>query len=193
MRAGAPVGTSLFPLVIAGLLAGLTWWLAVASRPGGIPDDGRARPDPDYFVENFEVRRYGPDGVLQHTLRAERLTHYPADDSSVVLAPDLTWHRVPLTRVTAREGRVDGEGEHVELLGDVQVTRGATRGKDATVLTTSRLDVWPDKEVAANREPVTIVQGKSEVHGSGLHADNKISTYVLEGPVRGIFHRSSVQ
>lgn len=193
MRARAPAGAHLFPLLIAGLLAGLTWWLAIASRPADGPDDGGARHGPDYFIENFEVRRYGPDGVLQHTLRAERLTHYPADDSSVVMAPDLTWHRVPFTHVTAREGRVSGNGEHVELLGDVRVVRGALRGKAATVLTTARLEVWPDQEVAANREPVTIVQGRSEVHGSRLHADNKIATYVLEGPVRGIFHRSSAQ
>lgn len=181
-------GATLFPLVLAGLLAGLTYWLDMASRSPAT-GDGKQRHDPDTVIDHFEVRRFGPDGALQHTLRARQLRHYPADDKSLVLAPDLTYHRAPPTRVTAREARIDGDGKRVELVEDVRIARGATRGKPETVLTTSRLEVWPDDEIAANREPVLIVQGESQVRGVGMHADNRTGEYVLDGPVRGIFHR----
>jgi len=190
MSSGFSPGVSLFPLLLAGLLAGMTYWLDLASRApaaihGGSPDD------PDYIIENFETRRYGPDGKLQHTLRAAELRHYPHGDRSVIIAPDLVYHRLPPTRIAAREARMDGKGERIELIGDVRIVRAATRDKPATVLTTQRLDVWPDEEVASNGEPVLIVQGQSRIDGSGLHADNKTAIYVLEGRVHGIFQPST--
>lgn len=180
---------TLFPLILAGLLAGITYWLDLASRPQ-VATDGKSRHDPDYIIENFEVQRFGPEGVHQHTLRAKEMRHYPDDDSSEILAPDLTYHREPPTHITARRAKMSSEGKHVELIDDVRITRGAFNDKPATVLTTSRLDAWPDDEIASNKEPVTIVQGQSNVQGSRMHANNKTAIYVLEGPVHGIFPRN---
>jgi lipopolysaccharide export system protein LptC len=182
---------TLFPLILAGLLAAMTYWLDLASRPQSVTD-GKSRHDPDYIIENFEVQRFGPEGVHQHTLRAREMRHYPDDDSSDILAPDLTYHREPPTHVTARMAKMSSEGKHVELIDDVRITRGAVNDKPATVLTTARLDAWPDDEIASNKEPVTIVQGQSNVHGSSMSANNKTATYVLEGPVHGIFPRNAV-
>lgn len=180
---------SLFPLLLLGLLASMTYWLELASRSPG-SNDGKFRHDPDYIVENFEVRRYGPEGVLQHTLRAALMRHFPDDDSTVVTAPDLTYHRQSPTRVTAREAWLDSKGEHIQLIDDVRIRRGGIADKPETVLTTSRLDAYPDDEIAQNTVPVTITQGQSQVIGSRMQANNKTAVYVLEGPVRGIFHRN---
>lgn len=180
---------SLFPLLLLGLLAGMTYWLELASRPPGGGNDGKFRHDPDYLVENFEVRRYGPEGALQHTLRAALMKHFPDDDSTVITAPDLTYHRAPPTSVTARTALVDGKGEHVRLIDDVRVTRSGQEGRPATVLLTSRLDAYPDDEIARNDVPVTITQGLSKLTGSRMQVNNQTAIYVLEGPVRGIFHR----
>jgi lipopolysaccharide export system protein LptC len=181
---------TLFPLILAGLLAGMTYWLDVTSRQPVGAGDGKSRHDPDYIVENFQVRRFGPEGQLQHTLYAGLMRHYPDDDSTVVFAPDLIYHRTPPTHVTAREARLSSEATHIELIDAVRITRGGVAGKPDTVLTTSRLDAWPDDEIATGKEPVTITQGRTIVHGSGLQANNKTAIYVLEGPVRGIFHRN---
>lgn len=190
MRAGSGRAATLFPLLLAGLLAGMTYWLEIASRPPAGARDGKTRHDPDYFVENFTVQRFGPEGSLQHTLRATSMRHYPDDDSTVVITPDVTWHRTPITYLTAREALLDSEGTHVQLIDDVRVVRAGIRGRPDSVLTTSHLDVWPDDERASNAVPVTITQGASRVDGSRLQADNKTATYVLDGPVDGLFHRA---
>lgn len=181
---------SLFPLLLLGLLAGMTYWLELVSRPAEGGNDGKFRHDPDYLIENFEVRRYGPAGILQHTLRAPLMKHFPDDDSTVVSAPDLTYHREPPTHITAREALVDGKGEHIQLIDDVRVARSGIAGKPATVLLTSHLDAYPDEEIARNDVPVTITQGLSRVTGSRMQVNNQTAIYVLEGPVRGIFHRN---
>jgi lipopolysaccharide export system protein LptC len=185
-----PVAT-LFPLLLIGLLAGLTYWLELASRQQDSAGDGRLRHDPDYIVERFEIRRFDPQGILQHTLRADAMRHFPDDNSTLVQSPHLTYHREPPTYVSAREARVDGKGERVQMNGDVHVTRVGTHGKPDTVLTTEQLDALPDEEVASSQVPVTIVQGRSHVTGSAMSADSKTALYTLEGPVRGIFHRGT--
>jgi lipopolysaccharide export system protein LptC len=189
MHIRANPAASLFPLLLAGLLAGMSYWLELASRAPSARDDGKSRHDPDYIVQKFEVRRFDPQGNLQHTVVADLMRHYPDDDSTVVLIPRLTYHRDPPTFVVAREAQISSKGEHVELIDDVRVTRAGQAGKPDTVLTTSRLDAWPDDEIARTSQPVTITQGQTHVDGSGLSADNKTSIYVLEGPVRGVFFR----
>ncbi len=181
---------TLFPLVIVGLLAGMTFWLELAARPPSATSDGKSRHDPDYIIEKLTIRRFDPEGFLQHTLRADSMRHYPDDDSTVVLAPHLTYHRQPPTLVTAREARLDGAGKHVELIGDVRVTRSGLDGQPGTVLITERLDAFPDDEIAASNAPVTILQGRSNISGSGLNINNKTAISILEGPVYGIFHRT---
>lgn len=183
-----PVAT-LFPLLLAGLLAGMSYWLELTSRAPLDKNDGKSRHDPDYIVERFEVRRFDKQGNLQHTVVADQMRHYPDDDSTVVMSPRLTYHRAPPTFVVAREAQISSGGEHVELIDDVRVTRAGLAGKPDTVLTTTRLDAWPDDEIAKSSVPVNITQGQSHVEGSGLSADNKTSIYVLEGPVQGVFFR----
>lgn len=184
--------TTLFPLMLVGLLAGLSYWLDLTSRPQETSIDGKSRHDPDYIIERFEVRRFDPQGMLQHTLHADSMRHYPDDDSTVVQAPHLTYHRVPPTLVSAREAQVDSKGKHVQLIGNVVVTRAAQNGKPATVLTTERLDAFPDEETAKTDVPVTITQGRSHVAGSGLAVNNATAFYTLDGPVRGTFHRNAI-
>ncbi len=190
MSTRANPAATLFPLLLVGLLAGMSYWLELASRAPTATNDGKSRHDPDYIIKNFEVRRFDPQGNPQHTVVADLMRHYPDDDSTIVLAPRMTYHRDPPTFINAREARISSKGEHVQLIDDVRVARGGVRNRPDTVLTTTRLDVWPDDEIAKSNVPVTIAQGPSNIHGSGLNADNKTSLYILEGPVQGVFFRT---
>ena len=190
MLARDSIATTLFPLLLAGLLAAMTFWLERAVRPPMTGMDGKTRHDPDYLIDKLTVRRYGPEGLLQHTLHADHMRHFPDDDSTLVLKPKLTYHRSPETHVSAQKAYLDSGATHIKLVDDVVITRAGIN-KPATVLNTQVLEAFPDEETASTDAPVTITQGQSKVHGSGLRADNKISQYVLTGPVNGIFHRNS--
>ncbi|MFN6961011.1 MAG: LPS export ABC transporter periplasmic protein LptC [Rhodocyclaceae bacterium] len=183
--------TNPFPLLLAGILAALSHWLDLATRVPDVARDGKLRHDPDTIVENFEVRRFDAQGTLRHTLTAGRMVHYPDDDSATVFAPHITWHRPPPTMISAREAHVSSRAERIELIDDVRITRAGVAGKPETTLTTARMDVWPDDELARTSLPVTITQGASRIHGEGgLSVDQKSLVYVLEGPVTGVFFRS---
>ena len=183
---------NLFPLLLAGVLAALSYWLDLASRAPQMQQDGKLRHDPDTIVENFEVRRFDALGALQHTLRAERMAHYPDDDTADIVAPRITLHRPPPTTIVARAAHIASRGERIDLLDDVRITRLGAPGKPETVLTTARLEVFPEDEIARTNQPVTITQGASHLHGAGgLAIDQKSLVYTLEGPVEGVFFRSS--
>jgi lipopolysaccharide export system protein LptC len=183
-----PVAT-LFPLLLLGLLAGLSYWLELASRSPAGADDGKLRHDPDYIIGPFVAKRFDTDGILQHSLSAQELRHFPDDDSSLVTAPRLIYHRDPTTTVSARTAHISSKGEHVKLIDDVRVVRSGIQGKEDNVLTTQQLDTWPDAEIAKSSHPVTLTQGRSSIQGSGFSIDSTLSYFVLEGPVRGVFYR----
>lgn len=184
-----PVAT-LFPLLLAGFLAGMSYWLELASRPPKVGNDGKSRHDPDYIVENFNVRRFDAEGLLQHTLIADRMRHFPDDDTTLIAEPRLIYHRVPATYINARQALVDGKGEHVELSQDVRVLRAGLNGKPATEMHTERLDAFPDDEIARSSVPVKIVQGLSHIAGNTLESNNKAATHILDGAVKGTFYRN---
>lgn len=184
------VRASFLPLVLAGLLAGLTYWLDHVVQTGDARQHPGGRHDPDYFVDDFTVRRFGPDGTLQHTLSATRMVHFPDDDSTEVAAPHLIYQTQPQTDITARTAWLDSKGKHLRLNDDVRIVRAGAGGAPETVITTSVLFVTPDDEIAYTKEPVTITQGKSVVNGVGLEANNKTEIAVLSGPVHGTIYRS---
>ena len=172
------------------MLGGLTLWLDRASQT----DDGgrraNARHDPDFFVERFTIRRFAPDGSLQHTITADRMQHYPDDDTTTVANPHLVYYSQRQTVVTSRTAWLDKEGKHVRLDDDVRIVRKGDGETPETVITTTVLYVTPDDEYARTDAPVTISQGRSVVHGIGLEANNKTEIAVLSGPVQGTIYRN---
>jgi lipopolysaccharide export system protein LptC len=49
------------------------------------------------------VRRFDINGKLQHTLVADKLVHYPDDDTTIVRTrPHVTYHHQPPSEVSAR-------------------------------------------------------------------------------------------
>jgi lipopolysaccharide export system protein LptC len=183
-------GAALFPLVIMALLAGLTLWLERASQQDDLAGRSKLRHDPDFYAEHFTLRRFDATGAIQHTLTAEKMFHFPDDDSTEVLAPHLTYYGLRQTTVTARTAWLDKAGKHVRLNDDVRVVRAGDAETPETVITTSIMHVTPDDEYAYTDAPVTITQGQSVMHGVGLEANHKTQIAVLSGPVRGTIYRN---
>ena len=183
---------SLFPLVMLLALAALTFWLNRVIQ--GDHARGPQRHDPDYWVERFEVRRFDIEGKLQHTLVAEKLLHYPDDDTTVVTAPHITYHRQPPSEVSARMAYVGRDGKEIDLVDDVRVIRhGALGESPPTLLETRTLKVFPDEERGSTDDAVVISQDKSVIHGTGLDIDNRSGITVLRSRVTGTLHRNRTE
>jgi len=188
---GAPLDriTSAFPLLLAAVLAALSFWLERTVQGPNTPRDGSTRHDPDYIVENFVAMRMGPDGMRLHQLEAARMLHYPDDDTTHLEQPRLFQYEGErlAVRVSALRALVSSEGKTVDFNDDVKAVRLPTRTTSELTLTTDHLFVVPDDDFAKTERPVTIVDANTHVTAVGLELDNKAKTLKLLSNVRGSY------
>lgn len=180
---------SLLPLIFVGLLAGLTYWLDRTTATEEKARKAAARHDPDFIVEQFTVQRFDEKGAMVNSMVAEKMTHFPDDNSSDVISPQMNFYRGGNpSKLTARTARLLQDGEEVILNGDVRLSRpaGAT---PAVLIQTESLTVYPKTELAKSRVPVTIHHGTSIVQGSGVDYNGKDRIAVLYGRAKGTFNK----
>lgn len=187
-------GVALFPVILLGLLAGLTYWLEKATTAQEATRRANARHDPDYMVDRFTVQRFGESGNLVQSLTAERMVHFPDDNSTQVSRPNLTYFNgSEPTRVTAQEANLSQDGKEVRLKGAVKVVRTNAGGHPATIIETPALTVYPDEQRATGTAPVTITRGRDVISGGGIDYLGKDRTAQLHGRVRGVFMKDHTQ
>src|SRR5262245_48560224 len=78
--------TRLFPLALMLTLALLTFWLDRAVRDDGAHPSLR-RHDPDYIIDKFTSTTYARNGAPETILSADKMLHYPDDNSIALLSP----------------------------------------------------------------------------------------------------------
>ena len=181
----------LFPVLLLALLAGLSFWLERAVELPEPKRDGKLRHDPDTFVENFTVKRFDVDGILQYRLVSPHMLHYADDDSSLFTKPRLTYYRpgAPDMVLVGGQGYASSKGETVHFWDDVVATRAATAERVEMVARMPDLTVQPDAGTAFTDSPVEVTQGQSWMKGVGMNLDNNTSTFALHSQVTGYYLR----
>jgi lipopolysaccharide export system protein LptC len=185
---------ALLPLALLTLLAGATFWLERATKVDDGSMSGKSRHDPDFIIDKFTTRRFNLDGGLQHSLTAQKMTHYADDDTTEVALPALTYfaHQPP-TQLNARQAWISTDGKEVRLTNEVRMVRPASRDQAELVVTSSELSIFPDDEKALTDKPVTIASGRSLLNGKGLEADNRTHIFTLLGRAQGTIYKTTRQ
>jgi len=178
---------SLLPLVMLSLLAALTFWLDRAAQVEVRGNDGKTRHDPDFIVDQFTVRKFKPSGKLQYSLVAQKMLHYPDDDTTDISQPQLIYFGHPQQlRISAKRAAVGKDGDVVHLIDDVKVVRDAAPGDPQLTISTSTMTVYTEDEIASTKDPVTIRHGASIVRGVGMEINNLKQTTRLLSGIQGI-------
>ena len=181
--------TASFPYLLLAGLAALTFWLDQAVQPQGAQPDARARHDPDYIVDHLAAVRTNETGRVVYTLSAERMVHYPDDDTTELAQPRFVSSRSPQApvTVTARNAKVSNDGDNVYFHDDVKVTRAPYAGRSELVLRTSYLHVMPDSDIAQTDRPVTISDAAMTVDAIGFELNSETRVLKLKSNVRGTY------
>lgn len=180
-----------FPVVLLGILAGLSFWLQKVVDRGEAPSAKVVRHDPDTVVENFSARRFDENGKVKYRLVAPYMVHFQDDDSSLLTSPTLITYRpdAPPVTISGRNAKITSKGEVVYLWDNVVVTREATPERPALTGSMPDLTVLPDAGTGFTNSAVEITQGQSWVKGVGMQIDNKASTFELQSQVTGLYYR----
>lgn len=133
-------------LALIALAAG-TWWLtqrAAEAPPAGTAPAAR---EPDYVIENFLARAMNEAGHPKYRLSADRLLHYPDDDTAHLIEPVLVQYLPGGARATtrARTGVMPGDGSEIVMRGDVHVTRTGDAGHPGGEIRADRLRIELDR------------------------------------------------
>ena len=186
-----------FPLVLALLLAIITFWINLTVEQQGPKIDGSDRHDPDYTMNHFVNTQTDTTGKLRYVLAAAEMVHYPDDDSTVLQRPRFTQYTTdthaidkPYTRIEGLRGYVSSNGEQVTLVDNVKVTRQAFDGKGEMQIATEKLDILPNQDIAKTDAPVVITQApKTVIHATGMIFDKKHQTMQLLKRVKVHYER----
>lgn len=184
------VGVTLLPIGIAALLAALTFWLDRATDPEDPARKAQKRHDPDFIIGQINVRRFDAGGTLKQSLIADTLTHYPDNNSTDVLHPQMTYYNGGReTRIFSNTAKVTDDNKKVMLFGDVRLVKPADQDVPETTLRTQTMTVFPDDDVAQSSSRVTITRGQSIVSGDVMYYNGKTQISMLSGRVKGTFYR----
>ncbi|MBI1174847.1 MAG: LPS export ABC transporter periplasmic protein LptC [Sideroxydans sp.] len=169
---------ALLPLL---LLLGATYWLNQQVQPLPPKPDDSKRHDPDYIIDNLSATTLNEQGVPHYIMGAQKMLHYPDDDSTHMEEPQLTslYPDRPAVHVSARHGKISGEGDQVFLYDDVKVVRDATATQSEMTFTSSYLHVLPDNDLADTDRPVTIIDDSNVVHAIGMKLNNRTGVIQL--------------
>jgi lipopolysaccharide export system protein LptC len=183
-----------FPVVLMGLLAMLTYWLVRNTPPP--PDEvvrAQARHVPDYFMRDFAVRTFGPDGRFQSEIQGVEIRHYPDTDTLEIDQPRIR-RTGPLGQVTvaqAEKGISNADGSEVQLMGAATVVREAFARIDRAAqprfeLRSEFLHFFVETDRVQTHLPVELMRGQDRFTADRLAYDNLDQRVELAGRVRGV-------
>jgi len=181
----------IFPIVLAGLLAGTSFWLEhyVSSR-AQLPN-GRLRHDPDMVAEGAVQERFDAAGKRIYVLKTEKFEHFPDDDTTHATRPDLQHFGKPQPlQITADTALILGEGREIQLQGNVRGHRDAAKDLPSLGFEAPRITVLPDDERAFTPDPVHMTHGRTIIDGKGLEIDQVTGIASLNEVSATVFSKS---
>jgi len=173
------------PLLPLLLLLLATYWLNQQVLP--LPKtQGQQRHDIDYSVDRFSAVSLDTEGQPRYIIAAERLWHYPDDDTTHLQMPQLTSlhpDRSP-TVTSAQTGMISSKGDEVYLYDEVRVIRDAGGNIGEQRFATDYLHVVPDRDWADSNQSVVVTDRYNILRAVGMELDNKTRTVKLLSRVR---------
>lgn len=185
--------TVYLPIILMGLLALATYWLA-RNTPVFTPPAALRPPthDADYFLQNFSVKNFDVKGRLKSELHGTEARHYPDTDTTEIEQPRVRAYSESgaLIVASAKRGISNGDGSQMQLIGDAVVTRDAKlpngQPEPTMQIRGQFLHFFVDTEQVKSHLPVTLVRGRDVFDGDKLDYDNLSRVMELTGHVHGV-------
>ncbi|MDO5290313.1 MAG: LPS export ABC transporter periplasmic protein LptC [Pseudomonadota bacterium] len=194
LRLGRDQLSTWLPALLMALFALGTWWLVRSAPRIAVPETGQpVSNDPDYYMHQFSVRSFGPDGRLRNELMGAQGQHYPLTDIIQVQKPQLRAfdEQGNLSTATAQRGEATGDGAELKLFGDARIVREAFAAADGRAqprlsFRGEFLHAFVDEERVLSDQPVELMRGQDVFTGERFDYDKKTGVAHLQGRVRGV-------
>ncbi len=143
-------------ILIIGVLACLgllSLWLQfgiIEDQP--VTFNSEPRHDPDYYIENFTAVGMDAQGQRRYVLEAERMVHYPDDDTALLDNPHVVEYdnQAAPRHTYAESGWVSSNGNEILLTGNVRVIQGQDQQGSGGIMTTEKMRIMLDRSKGKN-------------------------------------------
>ncbi len=182
----------LYPMVLLSILAVMAAWINHVVQPTKPKLDGSSRHDPDYIMRNFVTTQTDMAGALRYKLASVEMKHFPDNDSTHLQRPRYTQFAAnkPYTEVQAQRGYVSSNGNQVQLVDHVKITRQALADKGEMTIDTNYLNILPNEDLVRTDSPVVIRQApKTIIYATGMVYEKNNHTVTLLKQVRAHYER----
>lgn len=164
------------PLLIMGTLALATYWLYRNTPLAAPAQPTRAeRHEADYFMKEFALRTFSPQGTLKSEVRGQVMHHYPDTDTVEIEQVRMLSYddNRQLTLATASKAISNADGSEVQLLGHAQIVREAWVNPQGAPMPRMAfegefLHVFVNTERVKSHKPVLLTRGTDRIEAATL-------------------------
>lgn len=159
-------------VLLLAVLAGLSQWLLWLFTPEPEPPPFVGPLRPEYSLDVFQLRVFNEAGDLSLEVESPRMDRHGGDGHFLVQRPEMLIMRDgrPQWRARSLESRIQANGDLLELRGGVRF-HSLPDDPHPLDIRTDHLFAYPESQQVRTDAPVTLVQGRSILQGSGLRAD----------------------
>lgn len=170
----------------------LAAWTTLSYRPKTFIPIEKV-PEPDAFMENVVATIFSKQGKPKMKIVTSKLVHYTENDMTHLSEPVLTLYRQSPQpwRITANHAKAIQGVDKVDFWGNVIIRHAADFNGPTTLIRTPSLTVFPNKQVAETREPITLAQPHTLIKAVGMYADIITGNIQLLSQTRGEYVPSS--
>jgi lipopolysaccharide export system protein LptC len=183
--------TLYLPMALMAVLALGSWWLARNTPASNAVEPERVqRQEPDYFLTQFSVKSFDPQGQLMSEVWGRKARHFPATDILEIDEARFRSHRGVLA-TTGQGDRAysNGDGSEVQLVGNAVVVREAgidAQGRELPLVEFRGefLHAFLRTEEVKSHKPVTVLRGTDQFAGDTMAYSKLDGIVQLDGRVR---------
>ena len=183
--------TLYLPMLLMAVLALGSWWLArnTPVKVEAAPVQAQ-RQDPDYFLTQFSVKSFDPQGQLMSEVWGQKARHLPATDTLEIDAARFSSLRnARLTNGQGDRAYSNGDGSEVQLVGNALVVRAASQDAAGRELPRMEfrgefLHAFLRTEEVKSHKPVVMQRGADQFSGDAMLYNKLDGIVQLDGRVR---------
>lgn len=142
---------------------------------------------PDAFMEDISALILDKQGKPKIKIVTPKMVHYTKNDTTHLTMPQLTLYRKSPKPwfITSHYAKATQGIDHVDFWENVNIHHAADEEHPATLIKTSTLTVYPNKQIAETGDFITLTQPNIVVKAKGMHADMNTGNIKLISHARG--------
>jgi lipopolysaccharide export system protein LptC len=148
---------------------------------------------PDAFMEDVTALIMDKQGKLNMKIVTRKMVHYAENDTTHLASPELKLYRKSPTpwHITSKHAKATQGIDNIDFWDNVVIHHPADQYNPATLIQTTKLTVYPNKQLAETNDSITLIQPNIVVKATGMHADMNTGEIKLLSQARGEYVPSS--